>query len=78
MQQSELEAAKRELEKVDASKRELEKLQEGIRDLEQQVSSKDEKIAGLEKQLKDVEVGCNKYSVCILWYFLAGGSLCVF
>jgi hypothetical protein len=34
--------------------------------MELEVSSKDEKIAGLEKQLKDAEVGCNKYPFCVL------------
>lgn len=65
-QQSELEATKRELEKADASRKELEKLHEGIRNMELEVSSKDEKISGLEKQLKDVEVGCNDYPFCVV------------
>ena len=69
LHQSELEAAKRELEKQDASRRELEKLQEGMRRSEQEISSKDEKIAGLEKQLKDVEVRWNDNSISMLSIF---------
>ena len=69
LHQSELEAAKRELEKLDASRRELEKLQEGMRHSEQEISSKHEKIAGLEKQLKDVEVRWINNSISMLSIF---------